>query len=180
MTLGVSPRGMQDVASGVVGWLVLVSPCQWEQQARRSSVWGIEERALERGRRDLGRSRGGDCPTVRATSRVGATTSEVRGEGERKRLEGSIYSGWRIYCSSAVSKQGPRWGSPPFRTQVQHWWGVEWRRWRNVGRCASYERCPICQRPFACEETCGVISLHREGKRPNWGKEAHRGVVLPE
>lgn len=128
----------------------------------------------------LDRSQGRDYSRVRATGRVVATMSWVRGVEERKTLEGSISSRQMIYYSCVVLMQGLRWGSPPSRTQVQHWWGAEWRRWKNDGGRAFYDCYPICLRPSACEGTCGVNSLRQEGEQPNWGKEVRRGVMLPE
>lgn len=125
-------------------------------------------------------SQGCDCPRVRAAGRVGATMSWVTGVGERKTLEGSISSGGMVYYSFVVLMQGRRWGSPPSRTQVQHGWRAEWRRWRNDGRRAFYDCYPICRRPSVCEGTCGVISLPREGEQPDPGKEVRRVAMLPE
>jgi hypothetical protein len=76
-------------------------------------------------RRGFDRSQGCDSPAVRATGWVVVAMSWVTGVGERKTLEGSISSGRMVYYSFVVLMQGLRWGSPPFRTQVQHWWGAE-------------------------------------------------------
>lgn len=76
-------------------------------------------------RRGSDRSQGIDYPGARATGRVVVEMSWVTGVGERKTLEGSISSGRMVYYLFVVLIQGLRWGSPPSRTQVQHWWGAE-------------------------------------------------------
>ena len=181
--MGVGAEVESEVELGLVFALEQV----WVR-ARRESVWGLEKRAVVevvmvmiKGRqRGWNRSQGGDYATVQAAGRMGAVTSWVTGVGERKTLEGSISSGRMVYYSFVALVRGLRWGSPPFRTQVQRWWGAEWRRWRNDGRRAFYDYYPICLRASACEETGGAIWLPQEGEQPNQGMEVRRRAMLPE